>query len=123
MSTFKKNDILDNKIKPRLIDPKFKEDLSMLLTLGAEKYEENNWKLATKKDIPRYRDALERHLIKYDNGEIIDKDTGLPHMVCIAFNSMALHYFDIKFNNETGNRKLYEKRLMEYKNAKLQKLS
>lgn len=118
MQQFMKNDLLDNKPMMSLIDARFKEELAMLLTLGGFKYDFDNWKKASLKEVSRYRDALERHLNKRDLGEYIDKDTGLPHTICIAFNAMALHYFDLKFNKDNGVRKLYIKQLKLYKGLK-----
>lgn len=113
-----KNDTKDNKPIMHLIDVRFKEELAMLLTLGGFKYDFNNWKLAKQSEVNKYRDALERHLIQRDKGEYIDTDTGLPHTVAIAFNAMALHYFDLKFNKDNGQRRLYIKQLNKYKENK-----
>lgn len=122
MPEFMKNDIIDSKPMMQLIDAKFKEELAMLLTLGGFKYDFDNWRKAKKSEVARYRDALERHLLKRDLGEYIDEDTGMPHTICIAFNAMALHYFDLKFKQDDGARKLYIKQLKKYKEAKLAKL-
>lgn len=119
MAEFMKNDIIDSKPMMQLIDAKFKEELAMLLTLGGFKYDFDNWRKAKKSEVPRYRDALERHLLKRDLGEYIDEDTGMPHTICIAFNAMALHYFDLKFKQDDGIRKLYIKQLKTYKETKL----
>lgn len=119
MSKFMKNDLKDNKPMMHLIETRFKEELAMLLTLGGFKYDFDNWKLAKKSEVIKYRDALERHMLARDKGEIIDTDTGLPHTIAIAFNAMALHYFDLKFNSDNGQRKLYVKQLMYYKRRKI----
>jgi len=116
---FKKNDIKDTKIRPHLIDVDFKEELAMLLLLGGYKYDFENWRLAAKGDIIRYRDALERHLMQIDKGEIIDADTGLPHSICIGFNSMALHYLHRKFGVDNKDRRSYKRRLKGYIDAKV----
>ena len=115
---FMKNDLKDNKPMMHLIDARFKEELAMLLTLGGFKYDFNNWKLAKQSEVIKYRDALERHMAARDKGEYIDTDTGLPHTIAIAFNAMALHYFDLKFNTDNGQRKLYIKQLNKYKESK-----
>jgi len=117
---FMKNDIKDNKPMMHLIDTRFKEELAMLLTLGGFKYDFDNWKLAKESEVIKYRDALERHLVQRDKGEVIDKDTGLPHTIAIAFNAMTLHYFDLKFSKDNGNRRLYVKQLMYYKRRKVE---
>ena len=118
MSDFMKNDLKDNKPMMYLIDARFKEELAMLLTLGGFKYDFDNWKLAKKSEVIKYRDALERHMLARDKGEFIDKDTGLPHTIAMAFNAMALHYFDLKFSHDNGERKLYVKNLLKYKRLK-----
>lgn len=115
---FMKNDLKDNKPMMHLIDVRFKEELAMLLTLGGFKYDFNNWKLAKQSEVVKYRDALERHMAARDKGEYIDTDNGLPHTIAIAFNAMALHYFDLKFNKDNGQRKLYIKQLNKYKESK-----
>ena len=118
MREFMKNDLKDNKPMMHLIETRFKEELAMLLTLGGFKYDFNNWKLAKKNEVIKYRDALERHMLAWDSGELIDTDTGLPHTIAIAFNSMALHYFNLKFGSDNGDRKLYIKNLLKYKRLK-----
>lgn len=118
MAEFMKNDIIDSKPMMQLIDAKFKEELAMLLTLGGFKYDFDNWRKAKKSEAPRYRDALERHLLKRDLGEYIDEDTGIPHTICIAFNAMALHYFDLKFKQDDGVRELYIEQLKKYREEK-----
>lgn len=122
MSEFMKNDLKDNKPMMHLIETRFKEELAMLLTLGGFKYDFNNWKLAKKTEVIKYRDALERHMLAWDSGELIDTDTGLPHTIAIAFNSMALHYFNLKFGSDNGDRKLYIKNLLKYKRLKSERV-
>lgn len=51
---------------------------------GEEKYHApNNWVLVDKQ---RYVDAMWRHLIAYQEGEIYDKESGLPHLWHAACN-------------------------------------
>lgn len=78
--------------KPRfeLVDPWFSEDTAKVLTMGAMKYAEDNWKLNT--DIKRYIGALERHLNEIKKGELFDAESGLQHTAHIASNAMFLHY-------------------------------
>ena len=107
-------------IKPMLslIDPEFKESLARLMTLGGFKYEFNNWKLATAEDMSHYRDALERHLLAHDKGEYIDKDTGIPHLICVTFNAMCLDFLDKKYKLYIPDLTIYNKKLKEYKERK-----
>lgn len=89
--------------KPRfdLVDPWFAEDTAKVLTMGAMKYAEDNWKLNT--DIKRYIGALERHLNEIKKGELFDTESGLQHTAHIACNAMFLHYMIRKGTN--GKRK------------------
>lgn len=67
------------------------EDCVRVITFGAAKYEDDNWKLVAKL---RYLGALARHLAKYMCGEIYDKETGLPHMAHIQCNALFIQWKD-----------------------------
>ena len=82
----------ENKPLMSLIEPKFIIELGKLLTFGANKYEKDNWKKCD--DVSRYKDALLRHTFAYLNGEIVDPESRIEHTIAIAFNTMALQYFD-----------------------------
>lgn len=91
--------------KPRfdLIDPWFEEDVAKVLTMGAAKYAENNWKLNT--DINRYIGALQRHLNEIKKGEYIDDESLLQHTAHLGCNAMFLHYMIRKELNAKRKRK------------------
>ena len=89
-SHFIKHD--SGKPKLSLIDPLFIWELGEVLTFGADKYAKDNWKLC--EDPSRYKDALLRHTMAYLAGELTDPESGLPHTAAIAFNTMALRWFD-----------------------------
>lgn len=78
--TFTKND----STKPALSFPLgMSHALGLVATVmayGAEKYEKDNWKLATGTDIDRYLDAALRHLSAHCSGELIDEESGNSHM-------------------------------------------
>lgn len=80
-----------------LIDPKFIEGLSEVMTQGANKYGRDNWKEC--KEPHRYLDALLRHTLKYWSGEKVDSESGKSHLYHIAFNAMALDYLDNKLKD------------------------
>jgi len=82
-----------------LVEPKFILGVAEILTFGAEKYGKNNWKEAKEDDIHRYKDALLRHLMAYNDGEKIDKESGHSHLYHIGCNLMFLDYFDRKADN------------------------
>lgn len=53
--------------------------ISEVLTFGAKKYEEHSWhKVVGGKS--RYKAALLRHLTAHANGELLDDESGLPHL-------------------------------------------
>jgi len=115
---FTKDSLVNTKPMMSLIDPEFKESLARLMTLGGFKYEFHNWKLAEAADTQHYRDALERHLLARDKGEYVDEDTGMPHLICVAFNAMCLDYLDKKLKNYIPDLTQYNKKLKEYKELK-----
>lgn len=59
--------------------------------MGAEKYGENSWR--TLPDYwKRYKAALLRHLTAIDNGELIDAESGLPHIDHVLCNAVFLSW-------------------------------
>ena len=57
-----------------------------VLTFGARKYEDENWKKVPNAR-KRYFAALMRHLYAHQQGERLDPETGLPHLshaICCA---------------------------------------
>lgn len=53
------------------------EGLAAVLTYGAKKYKPNNWRSV---DAERYIAAFNRHWHAYTAGELLDPDSGLPHL-------------------------------------------
>ena len=80
------------KPKMHLIDAFWYEDVARVMTYGAQKYAEENWRKLTSRS--RVVSALERHLQEIKKGNYIDEETGLPHAAHIACNTMFLHYFE-----------------------------
>lgn len=80
-----------NKPRTELFPLSVLENVSAVLTFGAQKYEANNWK---KVDPERYKGALLRHLAAIERGETIDPDSGLPHIDHVACNAVFLSYLD-----------------------------
>lgn len=62
-------------------------------TIGAEKYEDNNWRKGLK-----YNDTMDcamRHIIAFQTGENMDEETGSHHLIAAIWNLVALHYFEL----------------------------
>jgi hypothetical protein len=64
------------------------EEIVKVLEFGAAKYSRDNWRHVDDAE-HRYTKAAFRHLIAYNNGEINDPESGLPHLAhvgcCILF--------------------------------------
>lgn len=79
------------KPKMRLVDPCFMEGMAKILTLGADKYGEYNWRGLARS---RIEDALLRHINEYQKGEKLDEESGESHLYHAACNLMFLDWFD-----------------------------
>ena len=76
------------KPKTYLLPPKALMEISRVLTIGAEKYDEENWrKLDNLQN--RYTGAALRHLFAHMDGEQLDSETNLSHIAhavcCLLF--------------------------------------
>ena len=60
-----------------------------VLGFGAKKYAADSWKSVPNGKL-RYRNALYRHLMAVEAGEVLDPESGLPHWDHIACNAMFL---------------------------------
>ncbi len=89
--------------KPRLelIDPDFILGVGKVLTFGAEKYDDDNWKKATPADRKRSAGSLLRHTMAYQKGEMIDPESGLEHLYHMATNIMFMSWYDREAEKKT----------------------
>lgn len=71
-----------------LIPPKAEMMLAQVLTFGAAKYGPWNWSQVPDLE-RRYLAAAMRHINAFRQGEVMDQESGLPHlahaMCCLAF--------------------------------------
>lgn len=74
-----------------LIDPTWEEEVAKVLTFGASKYAPDNWKGL---DPKRIRNAAQRHMNAYRRGEMLDEETGLPHLAHASCCLMMLHWHE-----------------------------
>jgi hypothetical protein len=84
--TFKKFD--SNKPDMVLFPYEVIEPIIRVLEVGAKKYGRDNWRRC--EDPKRYANAFIRHMAAWLGGEILDKETGLPHLHHMACNIVFL---------------------------------
>jgi hypothetical protein len=77
------------KTRYRHLMPEWLEAVARVLTQGADVHGDGSWRTIDE-PVPRYRDALMRHLIQAWKGEYLDADSGLPHYAHIAVNAFFL---------------------------------
>lgn len=70
----------------------FLEDLGRVYAMGAAKYGRHNWRKGYAWSL-NY-DAMLRHLLASMRGEWVDEESGLPHVVHVAWHCAALHTFE-----------------------------
>ena len=99
-----KNDFLDNKLRWDLLPLAEIEDIVKVYTAGANKYGENRWQNLDN-GIKRYKGALLRHLVEFENGNEMDEDTQCKHLAQVAWNAIAMLYLSKKLKIENTNGK------------------
>lgn len=90
--------------KPRydLIEESMLERWALLMGRGAEKYSENNWKLAdSTEELNRFKSSAMRHMMQWKSGVDIEED----HAAAILFNVTAAEFvankLGLDINGET----------------------
>lgn len=73
------------------------EQVIKLAEFGAKKYSDGNW-LHVDDAHNRYTDAMLRHYLAEQQGELIDGETGIEHDVAVAWNALAR--LQIRINNQ-----------------------
>lgn len=80
------------KLRYDLIPPIVDEALATVLMDGAAKYGDNNWMNGIK--YRRIYAALQRHLAAWRRGEIMDQDSGRPHLWHALTELSFLTYYE-----------------------------
>jgi len=94
--------------KPRLglVDSLFLWGLARVLTFGANKYSEHQWRGGI--SYSRLYNALQRHLTAWNAGEDTDPESGLPHLDHAACELMFLRWMS-EHRTDLDDRYKYEK--------------
>lgn len=77
-----------------LMPPEPIEELALLYAKGAIKYAERNWELGLSRT--RCFAALMRHAWSWMRGEDIDPETGIHHMIAVAWNAFAIFTYHVR---------------------------
>lgn len=80
------------KIAWHLMPMKAVAEIVKVLMFGAKKYAPKGWKELIH-DRGRVEDALMRHVIAHKEGEVLDQETGLPHLAHAGCNIIFLLWF------------------------------
>jgi Domain of unknown function (DUF5664) len=84
-----------NKNRLDLVDPDFIWELGQVLTYGARKYDPTNWQKAAPEEAKqRYTAAALRHLNRWQAGEDVDPESGLPHLAHLSACIQFLRWFE-----------------------------
>lgn len=96
----KKNDFKDEKLRWDLLPLEEIEDIVKVYTAGSKKYGDNTWQKLPD-GIERYKAALLRHLVEYEKGITIDKETNCYHLAQVAWNAIAMLYLSKREKNSS----------------------
>lgn len=77
-----------DKVRLDLVEPSLINAVGRVRTFGVKKYpDEQSWRKVSKQ---RYIAATMRHFEAYRSGELLDSESGLPHLWHVACNIMFL---------------------------------
>lgn len=85
-----------------LLPPFALEELVNVLTIGALKYDRENWRKVPEAH-RRYFDAAQRHLWAYRRGEKLDPETGKSHLMHAACCLFFMCELDLLENQPDNN--------------------
>lgn len=81
------------KLRPALVLGGFASAVTAMVKVGsdgARKYTDNGWKTVPAGKA-RYEDALLRHLLAHLSGEVLDPESGSPHISHCMWNAAAIY--------------------------------
>ena len=90
------------KLRMDLLPPEWLIELSRVLTFGAKKYDDNNWRKGMK--YSRCLASLKRHLIKWELGERTDDESKCHHLSAVAWNALVLMTYDLQGKQDLDDR-------------------
>ena len=88
----------DGKVDWSQMHYKSLEPMIRVLEFGAKKYAKKNW--MKEMDLFQILNSMQRHMAAIMDGEVMDPESGLPHMGHVQCNAMFYNYHFLKKNNE-----------------------
>lgn len=79
------------KLRYDLLPPEWEKGLAQVMTMGAAKYADRNWEKGL--SWSRRYASMRRHQNAFWAGEDFDPESGLHHLVHVAWNALALYTF------------------------------
>ena len=84
----------DNKLRLDLIPWEAELELARVYTMGAIKYDDNNWRKGMA--YSKCMGALRRHLLLWQSGQAVDPETGCHHLAQVAWNALTLMVYELR---------------------------
>ena len=85
----------DNKDRWELLPLTLIKQVVKVFTFGAQKYGPNRWQ-NLENEYERYKAALFRHIVAYEEGKITDPESGIHHLAHAGWNVLAMLYCAMK---------------------------
>jgi len=104
----------NDKLRMDLIPTEAVEALAEVLTMGAKKYDDHNWREGIK--YSRVIAALKRHLTSWEGGEVFDEESGLNHMAHVLCNAAFLITYEWESRSNLNDLYAYNKETKDAKN-------
>ena len=97
----------NDKLRMDLIPPEVMTALAAVLTMGADKYDDHNWREGI--NYSRIVAALKRHLTAWEGGEVYDPESGLNHIAHVLCNAAFLITFEYEGRSQLNDLYNYNK--------------
>lgn len=91
----KKDDLKDDKLRWELLPLTLIKRVVEVFHFGARKYSPNTWQNLDN-GYDRYKAAMLRHIVCFEEGERLDPESGLHHLAHAAWNSLAMLYYALR---------------------------
>lgn len=91
----RKNDRKEDKLRWDLLPLGLIKEIVKVYHFGAKKYGPNTWQ-GLDDGYNRYKAAMLRHLVAFEEGETVDAESGLHPLAHVAWNALAMLYLSMR---------------------------